>query len=270
MISCVIICHHQDPGLIELATRALSPHRVLVIDRSPEVSAGAFEHVVRNSEGEGFLAGRMRNLGTSEVLKLWPNLDGIIYFDCDRVPNKIPTTWAADCVLYLGQDDTREGIAGDVTAQCASLNSPFYSGGFYLSRKALSAVDGKPFAPDFDGMWGWEDADLGDRLVSSGVRIVIDKQIKVAGIFVEPEWIHTAKPSDSRFRNWHIHLKRRNQRMEHVAMQEGAFKNLCAYLYSRPYGEVHHIIAEINGDCKRVKIADTVEKDSASEDNTVK
>lgn len=252
MIPVIIICHHQDPGQIELATRSASPYRVLVIDRSPEIIPEGFEHIIRNTEGEGFLAGRMRNMGTAKALELWPELEAVVYFDCDRVPDNIPTSWAADVVLYMGQNDAREEIAGDVTAHCSTLNSPFYSGGFYLSRKALDELGGVPFDPAFDGLWGWEDADLGDRLAALGFQINLSHELKVSGEFKEPEWIHTAPTTDPRFRNWHTRLNKRRNMEQQFSIPETTLNKIAGYLASKPYGEVHELFAALNGTIKRL------------------
>lgn len=225
MIVTVVICHHQNPDPIEQATRFVSPHRILVIDRSPEVTSKGWEHVIHNDDGTGFLAGRMRNIGTAKAFAEYPNLEGIIYFDCDRIPNKIPSVWQHDTVLYMGQNDTRFSIAGDVTSECDSLNSPFYSGAFYLSRKALDAVNHVPFDSDYDGMWGWEDADLGDRLTHTGIKIFLDKDLTIDSAFIEPDWIHHSHPSDVRFRNWHIRINKRRKHMQEQKQENATAQN---------------------------------------------
>lgn len=278
MIACVIICHHQDPEPIEFATRQLSPYRVLVIDRSPEVSADAFEHVVRNSEGEGFLAGRMRNMGITKAMGLWTNLDGVYCFDGDRVPNKVPSVMPGDCVLYRGEDDKeREDLPEDVTDLCRHPYSPFYSAGFYLSAKLLDAIGPAIFDPTFDGAWGWEDSYLGDRIVSAGYRIYLRKDLRVAGKLCEPDWVRTADITDARFRNWHMRLKMRKElpgliQEEEVLMQEqqkqmigmpiAEFNKLVDAITRLPYMTAKPLVEIIEKHAVKIDVAGGAHADS--------
>ena len=227
MIPVVVILHHQDPTPMLDATRG-TRERVFVIDRSPEIEIPLDECVitVRNNEGDGFLAGRMRNLGIAKALELWPNAQGVLCFDGDRIPNIVPTVIPGDCILYCGEIDVeREDLSEDITDKCRHPYSPFYSAGLYLSARVLNALGANVFDPAFDGQWGWEDGYLGDRIVSAGYRIYLRKDLRVAGNLCEPDWVRTADITDARFRNWHMRLKMRKElpgliQEEEVLMQE--------------------------------------------------
>lgn len=274
MIGCVILCHHQDPAPMLEATSIYGDHRVLVIDRSPEVETD-FENVIRNEYGEGFLAGRMRNLGTA-WLRENRTITGIVYFDGDRVPNATPTGFGEDVVLYSGEkDDARSEIAGDITAFCRHPYSPFYSAGFYLSVKALEALDWTPFDSDFDGYWGWEDSYLGDRLVSLGFKVELSKELVVTGELCEPDWLRDidVKSKDARLRNWHLRLEKRKNLRGLVQMEEvvakakqqvvtmplATFNAIVNLLVALPYKDSAQIIDQLN------KTAYTHETDGAKD-----
>jgi hypothetical protein len=236
------------------ATSTYGDNRILVIDRSPEVETD-FENVIRNGHGEGFLAGRMRNLGTA-WLRENRTITGIVYFDGDRIPNATPTEFERDVVLYSGEkDDARKEIAGDVTEFCKHPYSPFYSAGFYLSAKALEALDWTPFDSAFDGYWGWEDSYLGDRLVSLGFKVELPKELVVTGELCEPDWLNDAQPSDARLRNWYVRQDKRKT-LQGIIMQEAqnqvvtmpvaSFNEVVALLVSLPYKDSAKVIDLLN------------------------
>lgn len=179
MIWLVCINHHQPDSVEPMAHRTLpfGNRRVLVLDRSPEVTPYGWPHAVRNFDGSGFLAGRMRDLGLSYVREIDPDFSGVLFVDGDRIPqDDLLPLCVGDAVLFSVVDDMRGEVPGrlvDCTEYCMGLESSFTSPALYLSRKCIDAVleDGRLFAACFDGLWGEEDRDLGDRVVRAGFRV---------------------------------------------------------------------------------------------------
>jgi hypothetical protein len=147
--------------------------------------------VVRNSEWCGFQAGRMRDLGLSHVRANFQDCTGVLFVDGDRIPQEdLLPFCVGDCTLFSTVDDMRGEVPGrlcDCTEWCKDFqNSPFMSPALYLSMNCINAVleEGRLFASYFDGLWGEEDRDLGDRVVHAGFRIMATNA-KVSGSLVD-------------------------------------------------------------------------------------
>lgn len=173
------------------ASVSFGQRRLLVLDRSPEIAPFGWPHVVRNSVGEGWLAGCMRDFGLSYVRDNIKDCTGILFIDGDRIPQEdLLPFCVGDCTLFSVVDDMRGEVPErlcDCTEWCKDFkNSPFMSPALYLSMDCINAVleDGRLFASCFDGIWGEEDRDLGDRIVHAGFRIMATNA-KVSGALVD-------------------------------------------------------------------------------------
>lgn len=193
MIYLVCINNGQPDALAPMlaASASFGDRRVLVLDRSPEIAPFGWPHVVRNSDGDGWLAGRMRDIGLSYVRANFPDCTGVLFVDGDRIPQEdLLPFCVGDCTLFSTVDDMRGEVPGrlcDCTEWCKDFkNSPFMSPALYLSMSCINAVleDGRLFASCFDGIWGEEDRDLGDRVVHAGFRVMATNT-KVSGALVD-------------------------------------------------------------------------------------
>ena len=213
MIYLVCINKGQPQSVDEMlrATESFGKRRVLVLDRSPEISGFGWPQVVRNPTGEGFLAGFARDLGAALVGALEPHYTGILFVDGDRIPQEdLRPFCVGDCTLFSTVDDMRGEVPGrllDCTEWCMDwLNSPFFSCALYLSREVIDRVreDGRLFAECFDGTWGEEDRDLGDRVVAAGFRVMATNA-KVSGELVD-RYTQGVNP-----RNFHLRKARHEE-----------------------------------------------------------
>ena len=147
MICLVCINKGQPDSLAPMlgATASFGQRRVLVLDRSPEIAPFGWPHVVRNSDGEGFLAGKMRDLGLAYVRTNFPDCTGVLFIDGDRIPQEdLLPFCVGDCTLFSVVDDMRGEVPGrlcDCTDWCFDfLNSPFLSPSLYLSMTCIDKV----------------------------------------------------------------------------------------------------------------------------------
>ena len=179
-ITVIVIAKDQsDSDMLSLIKNYGTTIRV--IDRTEGDLGIGWDHSIRNCTGDGFLAGRMRELGINFVLKLDLSIDGILFLDGDRLPNCDFTEAInehPDCpILFSAEVDNRllhdEWV--DVTHACyEAAGSPFYSCAMYVPIKAIkTCIDrhGSCFDSEFDGNWGEEDRHFGDRLAWDGNQI---------------------------------------------------------------------------------------------------
>lgn len=212
----VVINHNQQdfvkPMLDALAT--LSP--LFVFDRCEPVEG--CHHIV-NSEGEGFLAGRMRDLGADGVD------DDFLFLDGDKVPhgdiladiNRLRDKY--DCICYgvsgsLETSPYREfmrvdGADGFLPKSNEGIQLTFgcYSCGMWISNDAVAGLrklnGGRIFHPAFDGYWGDEDNFVGDELNHLGFKIGYSTHARLAGSLGGL----TAKNADDFGRNFVTRIK---------------------------------------------------------------
>ena len=193
MIYLVCINHHQPASIAPMlaATSSFGDRRVLVLDRSPEIAPFGWPHVIRNSDGDGWLAGRMRDRGLAYVRANFQDCTGVLFIDGDRIPqDDLLPLCQGDAVLFSVEDDPRGEVPGplcDCTEWCNDRHeSPFMSPALYLSMYCIEAVleAGRLFAACFDGVWGEEDRDLGDRIVHAGFRVMASSA-KVSGTLID-------------------------------------------------------------------------------------
>lgn len=216
MIWAVCINKDQQSSVMPMhnATQSFGDNRVLVLDRSPDVFPMEWPNHVRNNDGEGWLAGKMRDLGLSFVEKHDPSYTGVLFLDGDRIPQEdLLPLCVGDAVLFSTVTDMRGEVPGrlvDCTQWCRDFaESPFASPALYLSRKCIGAVkeDGRLFAECFDGLWGEEDRDLGDRVVNAGFS-VFASNAKVSGELIDRYGNGSVNP-----RNFFLRQARRNNRL---------------------------------------------------------
>lgn len=216
MIWVVCINKDQPDSVIPMynATKSFGDNRVLVLDRSPNVASMQWPNHVRNECGEGWLAGKMRDFGLSFVEKHDPCYTGVLFLDGDRTPQEdLLPLCVGDAVLFSTENDMRGEVPGrlvDCTPWCCNFtDSPFASPALYLSRKCIDRVkeNGRLFAECFDGLWGEEDRDLGDRVVNAGFR-VFASNAKVSGLLIDRYGNGSTNP-----RNFFLRQARRNNRL---------------------------------------------------------
>lgn len=178
-LAVVIIGHNQSASITPMLDRLakLDGDRYWVLDRCKDESAGILaslgERVIVNEEGEGFLAGRMRDLGISAVLE--SDYDAVLFLDGDRVPTKAVKQSSItkalrrfDVALCLLENDKRPVRP----LQTIKEFDPgyFISCGFLIKTELLEIIrqlpvmNGRCFHRDFDGTYGYEDCFLGKIL----------------------------------------------------------------------------------------------------------
>ena len=176
---------------------ALAPHDPLfVFDRCEPVEGVRYK---LNTAGDGFLAGRMRDLGAEGID------DDILFLDGDKVPmgdivadiERLKNKY--DCICYgvapeyehseLRQFMHAEDTDGIVPFQAKGMPSAYgcYTCGMWVSRDAVRKLRelnaGRIFHQNFDGVWGDEDNFLADELHYSGFRIGYSTHIRLLGVF---------------------------------------------------------------------------------------
>lgn len=197
----IVVINRDQQGFVNPMREALSPNEpVFVFDRCEPVEGCRYKV---NKEGEGFLAGKMRDLGAEGVD------DSILFLDGDKVPKgdiladieRLSDKY--DCICYgvegsLENSDYRgfmreNGVDGIVPFQ--RLGYPFASGcyscGMWLSGEAVRKLrelnGGRIFHPAFDGRWGDEDNFLADELYYSGFKIGYSTHVRLSGRF--GDWV---------------------------------------------------------------------------------
>ena len=190
----IIISHNQSSSLSRMldAVRRLDVDRYWVLDRCEDASEdilkslGEGPGIIINRDGEGFLAGKMRDLGIDAALKAealsQEPYDVFVFLDGDRIPVK-PLTQATlarayrrwDVALSPLQADSRPLRPG-TTAKDFEPNQ-FISCGFIIKAEVVRMIRQLPFMEDrlfhkvFDGVYGYEDCFLGKLLLDMGCSI---------------------------------------------------------------------------------------------------
>lgn len=193
-----VVINKGQQGFVAPMRAALSPlEPVFVFDRcTPSKDAVRYR---TNSEGDGFLAGRMRDIGAEGID------DDILFLDGDKVPmgdivaDIESLKGLYDCICY-GIDGSLEhsglrsfmredGKHGIVEWQARGFPYAYgcYSCGLWVSREAVRRLrdlnGGRIFHPAFDGVWGDEDNFLADELGYSGFRIGFSTRVRLSGSF---------------------------------------------------------------------------------------
>lgn len=216
----IVVINRNQQEFVEAMQFALKPHQpVFVFDRCQPVNGCIYKI---NSSGEGFLAGKMRDLGAESVD------DDILFLDGDKVPQgdivsditRLKSKY--DCICYgvdgyfenseyrdfMKEDD----VDGVIPFQ--RFGHPFASGcyscGLWLSKDAVRKLrelnGGRIFHPAFDGRWGDEDNFLADELYYSGFKIGYSTHVRLSGKF--SDWTKRADELSENFIN-RIKLRKR-------------------------------------------------------------
>lgn len=193
----IVVINRDQQEFVNPMRAALAPHDPLfVFDRCEPVEGCRY---IVNNDGDGFLAGRMRDIG-AEGLD-----DDILFLDGDKVPKgdivsdieKLKGKYGCICYGIEGALENSEyrgfmrtdGVDGIVPFQ--RLGHPFASGcyscGMWLSMEAVRKLrklnGGRIFHPAFDGTWGDEDNFVADELHYSGFRIGYSTHVRLSGTF---------------------------------------------------------------------------------------
>ena len=193
----VIVINRNQQKYVPAMIAALEPIVPLfVFDRCEPVKECNY---IVNTEGDGFLAGKMRDLGAANVD------DDILFIDGDKVPqgniiadiDNLKSKY--DCICYgiapeYESPDLRAFMKEDNTdgiVPWQQENRPYsvgcYSCGMWLCRDAIRKLrelnGGRIFHPEFDGTWGDEDNFLADELGYSGFRIGYSTHVRLSGNF---------------------------------------------------------------------------------------
>ncbi len=114
----LIISKNQADSILPMIEATNGFERLWVLDRCSDNSSMLLqsynERFIENKEGEGFLAGRMRDLGLDYVLS--KKYETVILFDGDRIPINLSKRLVenemnkSDCSLALAEKDFREFI----------------------------------------------------------------------------------------------------------------------------------------------------------------
>lgn len=171
-MNVVVISQNQSEWLQPMFEAIKSYRHVFVLDRCTDDSEAVLKSLganyITNHEGEGFLAGRMRNLGLAAL----GDVRDTLFLDGDRVPvNFAVETYEEALRLY---DITLAKIKNDCrgfsnqfvyNAMFGQKRSEVYSCGILLRESAIKKIQdfqkGHLFSPLFDGWYAGEDEYLG-------------------------------------------------------------------------------------------------------------
>lgn len=187
MFSVVVITKDQPEYIPAFEEVLRDYNHVYVIDR-PTVEYPINIPCIVNYYGEGFLAGRMRDIGASCFYD-----SDILFFDGDKVPQgdlKSLDALPYDCVLLGTKNDTRDFFDG--TTHAVELLNPYmqyngvYSCGILLRKNVISRLrevnGGRIFNPVFDGHWGEEDTWNGDIIFHDKFTVGCTSDVVLSGV----------------------------------------------------------------------------------------
>lgn len=192
----VVISHNQNEFVFPMLSALRPSEPLFVFDRCTPVK---LPNRIVNSSGEGFLAGRMRDLGANGLD------DDILFLDGDKIPQgdivadieKLKDKY--DCICYgiapENEHSEFRGFMKNIDADglvCfqerkTNLAYGCYSCGMWICKDAIRKIrdlnGGRIFHPDFDGRWGDEDNFLADELNYLGFRIGYSTHVRLSGDF---------------------------------------------------------------------------------------
>lgn len=190
----VIISQNQMDNIPGMLTATRGHTVCYVLDRCTDgsniVKFPSNVKKIVNSEGQGFLAGKMRDLGASFL----DNTKPILFLDGDKTPHgdlsvleRLP--FSAVCLGTTG--DSRAWIRNGEGAipwgkDFRNPNNDIYSCGIFLNPDAIKAArkhskSNRIFHEAFDGTWGEEDRYLGDVLHQEGLKIGYTSRVTLEG-----------------------------------------------------------------------------------------
>ena len=153
------------------------------IDNSVSVLQTYGERFVENHEGEGFLAGKMRDRVIDEILL--HDYDYVVMFDGDRIPFNLTKELVLaemakyDCTYALAEKDLRrerECIRYDISATAGLIVKT----SFLRKIRQMKFMHNRCFHPDLDGYCGFEDVFFGACLYGLGATLKIGS-LAIAG-----------------------------------------------------------------------------------------
>lgn len=185
-MKAVIITKDQPKYIPQFEQALDGMEHIYVIDR-PSVEYPSDIPAIYNFCGEGFLAGRMRDLGAT----LFAGED-ILFLDGDKVPQgnlKAVEESPFDCVLLGVKGDKRSYFNGtthrvtlpDIHLQ---INGCYTCGILYraeLIKTFRRYNEGRIFHPIFDGTWGEEDTWNGDIMNHEKISIGVVSDCLLSG-----------------------------------------------------------------------------------------
>lgn len=160
---------------------------VYVVDR-PTVKYPSGIPAIYNYNGDGFLAGRMRDLGALSFAG-----EDILFLDGDKIPQgnlRSVEDAPFDCVLLGVQHDKRveyfDGTTHSITLPDIRLqaNGCYTCGILYraeLIKTFRKYNEGRIFHPIFDGTWGEEDTWNGDIMNHEQVSVGVVHDVILTG-----------------------------------------------------------------------------------------
>jgi hypothetical protein len=147
--------------------------RLFVLDRCTDNSSSILsdlkESFIENKEGEGFLAGRARDLGLKFL-----GIENTFFLDGDRIPVNFSVDLVNralekyDICLVSVTEDFRTCFTSDFTfnPEFRRIHNDVFSCGLCIRKEMIEKVvalqQGRLFHPAFDGNFGEEDRYLGN------------------------------------------------------------------------------------------------------------
>jgi hypothetical protein len=199
----IVISKNQSDCLAEMSEQLEIQfpkiNRLFVLDRcvdnSVEILKKKNELFVENKDGEGFLAGKMRDLGLSYF-----GLRNTLFLDGDRVPVNFSIDIIQkalelyDICLISIENDCRHKFKSEfiLNPVFKSFHNDVFSCGFCIRQqmieKVISLQKGRLFNKEFDGVYGEEDRYLGDVICRlNGTCGLFPKQYYLKGEFSKIE-----------------------------------------------------------------------------------
>lgn len=193
----IVVINKDQQEFVNPMLEALTPNEpMFVFDRCKPVERCC---CIVNTEGDGFLAGKMRDCGAYGVD------DDILFLDGDKVPQGDIVSdierlkGKYDCICYgISPELENSEYRGFMKENDVDDMVPFqkdnglfafgcYSCGMWISKDAIRRLrelnGGRIFHPLFDGRWGDEDNFLADELHYSGFRIGYSTHVRLSGVF---------------------------------------------------------------------------------------
>jgi hypothetical protein len=186
-MNIVVISHNQPLEIPKFEEALRDFNHIYVIDR-PTVEYPDDINAIYNYNGEGFLAGRMRDLGAIN----FPPED-ILFLDGDKVPKgdlHALESMPFDCVLLGVENDPRDYFDGTTHRvnlpedPMVQINGCYSCGILYrkeLIRRFREINCGRIFHPLFDGTWGDEDSWNGDIMNIEGWNVGCTNEVVLSG-----------------------------------------------------------------------------------------
>lgn len=185
----MITTHNQANSVVPLIEATKGFKRLWAVDRSTDDTINMLdvlgESYVENKTGEGFLAGKTRDIGLDYILD--KDYDTVIMLDGDRVPTGLTMELVeqemakSDCSLGYCEKDMRLDFS--ITQGKPYIWMNLATAGiivkteFLKKIRKLSFMDNRCFHKDFDGWYGEEDTFLGHCLYNVGANVIKSKMV---------------------------------------------------------------------------------------------